>query len=257
MNEIANRCIVENGGCERKNEKLRKRKREREPFRSWNEIFYENLILSAINVFALKCSASWMCHVCFACMPVPLLLPLSMCLFVSVCCCGRNLYDNIAHFRQQPQKRHQQKHYIVIWFLDGFLFRFVSARERVFCGTFPFLYCLFVCYLNNISLFISFVFSLKLVFAGFTVSSFRIYFGRVFCSGISRARVSDFAICFWAHRCCFFLCVPFFCWSKYFFNAMMPLFLFLFSFSFFFPLRKCSNILWYKACGWAFCLLRL
>lgn len=75
-----------------------------------------------------------------------------------------NLYDNIAHFRQTaprlPEKRHpnqKKKHYIV-WYdfflLGGFYFGLLAPESVV--ALFLFLYCLFVCYLNNISLFIAY-----------------------------------------------------------------------------------------------------
>lgn len=133
-----------------------------------------------------------------------------------------------------------------------FLFRLVSARKRErdregvwrYRGGFSyslFFVCLFVI-LTISPLFISFVFSLKLAFAGFSVSSLVLSRFCILVFGISRAR--DSAICFSAHLCCFFYVFLFFLSQSkcYFFNAATCVCVRIFFFS-------CSNISWHKACG--------
>lgn len=124
-----------------------------------------------------------------------------------------------------PRKRERES---VWWYRGGFSYSL-------------FFVCLFVI-LTISPLFISFVFSLKLAFAGFSVSSLVLSRFCILVFGISRAR--DSAICFSAHLCCFFLCVPFFCSQSkcYFFNAATCVCV---GFS-------CSNISWHKACGFDF-----
>lgn len=141
-----------------------------------------------------------MWHVCIACMSL-VLTPhhfkrYGVYVSVDVAVISMIILPILAN---SPKNATKQMHYIVIWFFDGcFLFRLVSARKREreregvwrYRGGFSyslFFVCLFVI-LTISPLFISFVFSLKLAFAGFSVSSLVLSRFCILVFGISRAR---------------------------------------------------------------------
>lgn len=95
-----------------------------EQFGSWNEkFFYENLILSAINVFALNCSLLNVACLYIACMSL-VLTPhhfkrYGMYVSVDVAVISMIILPILAN---SPKNATKQMHYIVIWFFDGFFF---------------------------------------------------------------------------------------------------------------------------------------